>query len=148
MNCDQSSENNMIPNTDVSSKCTAIRKNTIISDKAIVCNVAIGHNETITSYFGHLSIGSALLMVTHSRMVVLSPITARVSSPLNFRSCGTAAITDPGKILQFLPILAPSIMVTFDPIQVPSPISTLLSIEVNGSITTFFATCSFRVDVC
>ncbi|MNL00419.1 hypothetical protein D3C87_1208520 [compost metagenome] len=59
-------------------------------------------------------------------MVQLSPIIARESSPPNFKSCGTAEITAPGKILQFLPIRAPSIMVTFEPIQVPSPITTLL----------------------
>jgi hypothetical protein len=52
-------------------------------------------------------------------MVVLSPISAVVFSPLNLRSCGTALITEPGKILQFFPIRAPSMMVTFGPIQVP-----------------------------
>ena len=78
-------------------------------------------------------------IVTHSRMVQLSPIMAKESSPPNFKSCGTAAITAPGKILQFFPILAPSIMVTLDPIQVPSPITTLLCMVVKGSITTFLA---------
>ncbi len=78
-------------------------------------------------------------MVTHSLMVTLSPISTVVSSPLYFKSCGVAAITEPGNILQFFPILAPSIMVTFGPIHVPCPIVTLPSIVVNGSITTFFA---------
>ena len=78
-------------------------------------------------------------MVTHSRMVVLSPISAVESSPLNFKSCGTAEITEPGKIEQFFPMRAPSIIVTFDPIQVPSPISTFLSMVVKGSMTTFLA---------
>ena len=78
-------------------------------------------------------------MVTHSLIVVLSPISAVVSSPLYFKSCGIAEITAPGKIVQFFPILAPSIIVTLGPIQVPSPIITSLLIVVNGSITTFFA---------
>src|SRR5512133_2085751 len=84
-------------------------------------------------------------MVTNSRMVTLFPIFTIVSSPANFRSCGTAEITAPGNIRQFLPILAPSMIVTFDPIQVPSSITTFLSIVTKGSITTFGATlaCGF-----
>jgi len=35
-------------------------------------------------------------------MVVLSPISTLVTSPSNFRSCGAAEMTAPGKILQFL----------------------------------------------
>ena len=66
------------------------------------------------------------LMVTHSLMVTLSPISTVVSSSLYFKSCGTADITEPGKILQFFPMRAPSIMVTLLPIQVPSPMVTLL----------------------
>ena len=71
---------------------------------------------------------------------MLSPISAVVSSPLNFKSCGTPDITAPGNIEQFFPILAPSKIVTLDPIHVPSPISTLLSIVENGSRTTVLAT--------
>src|SRR5438477_386293 len=78
-------------------------------------------------------------MVTHSRMVVLSPISAWVFSPLNFKSCGIADITAPGNIRQFLPMRAPSIMLTLDPIQEPSPISTSLWMVTNGSITTLSA---------
>jgi hypothetical protein len=59
-----------------------------------------------------------------------------VCSPSNFKSCGIAEITVPGKILQFLPILAPSIMVTLGPIQVPSPISTSAAMVVKGSMVT------------
>ncbi len=80
-----------------------------------------------------------LLIVTHSLIVTLSPISTVVSSSSNFKSWGIAEITEPGKILQFLPILAPSIIVTLDPIQVPEPITTLLCIVVKGSITTFLA---------
>jgi len=69
-------------------------------------------------------------------MVVLSPIMAKVSSPLNFKSCGMAAITAPGKIVQFFPIRAPSKIVTLGPIRVPSPISTFLSMVTKGSMTT------------
>src|SRR5690606_33472294 len=79
-----------------------------------------------------------LLMVTHSLMVVLLPISTVDSSPWNFRSWGMADITAPGNILQFFPIFAPGYMVTLEPIQVPSPISTPSWIEVNASIVTFF----------
>ena len=37
------------------------------------------------------------LMVTNSRIVVLSPMITCEYSPWNFRSCGMAAITAPGK---------------------------------------------------
>src|SRR5690625_1114949 len=67
-------------------------------------------------------------------MTVLSPIKVRVSSPSYFKSYDSADITVPGKILQFLTIRAPSIIVTFGPTQVPSPISTLAEIELKGSI--------------
>src|SRR3569833_257260 len=79
------------------------------------------------------------LRVTHSRITVLSPMDTVLCSPLYFRSCGGADITAPGKIRQFLPIRAPSIMVLFEPTQVPSPISTSLWIVTNGSITTLSA---------
>ena len=78
-------------------------------------------------------------MVTHSRMVTLSPISTYVFSLLYFKSCGFADITAPGNILQFFPILAPSIIETFEPIHVPSPMTTSPSIDVNGSITTLLA---------
>ena len=79
-------------------------------------------------------------MVTHSLIVTLSPINTVVSSSSYFKSWGIAEITDPGNILQFLPILAPSIIVTLEPIQVPEPITTFACIVVKGSITTFRAT--------
>ena len=44
------------------------------------------------------------LMVAHSRMVTLSPISTRVTSPSNFRSWGMAPTTAPGKTVQFFPI--------------------------------------------
>ena len=75
-------------------------------------------------------------MVTHSLMMVPSPISAVVSSLSNFKSWGIAEITAPGKILQFFPILAPLKIVTFEPIHVPSPISTLSYMVVHGSIFT------------
>ena len=43
-----------------------------------------------------------LLIVTNSRTVTLSPISTVVGSPLYLRSWGAAAITAPGKMLQFL----------------------------------------------
>ncbi len=47
------------------------------------------------------------LIVTHSRIVELSPITAVVTSPPNFKSCGMAEMTAPGNIYTFLPMRAP-----------------------------------------
>ena len=80
-----------------------------------------------------------LFIVTNSLIVTLSPILTIVFSLSNFKSCGIAEITAPGKILQFFPIRAPSIIVTFDPIHDPSPITTFLSMFTKGSITTFDA---------
>src|SRR5690606_19226271 len=79
------------------------------------------------------------LMVTHSRIVVLSPISTVVTSPSNFKSCGSPEITAPGNILQLLPIRAPSIMVTLGPTHVPSPMTTSLCMVLKGSMTTFGA---------
>src|ERR1700733_630181 len=79
------------------------------------------------------------LSVTHSRIIVLSPTDTVLCSPRYFRSWGGADTTAPGKIRQFLPIRAPSIMVLFEPIQVPSPTSTSLCMVTNGSITTLSA---------
>ena len=80
-----------------------------------------------------------LLIVTNSRIVVLSPISTVLSSPANFKSWGTAPITAPGKIVQFLPILVPSKIVAFEPILEPSSMTTFLSMVTNGSITTLGA---------
>src|SRR5476651_1810055 len=79
------------------------------------------------------------LSVTHSRITVLSPTVTVLCSPRYFKSCGGAEITAPGKIRQFLPMRAPSMMVLFEPIQVPSPTSTSLCMVTNGSITTLSA---------
>src|SRR5665213_822798 len=79
------------------------------------------------------------LRVTHSRIMVLSPTVTVLCSPRYLRSCGGAEITAPGKIRQFFPIRAPSIIVLFEPIQVPSPTSTSLCMVTNGSITTLSA---------
>ena len=51
-------------------------------------------------------------MVTNSLITQLSPISTVVSSLSNFLSWGSEPITAPGKILQFLPILVPSKIVT------------------------------------
>src|SRR5476649_2439498 len=77
--------------------------------------------------------------VTHSRITVLSPMLTVLGSPLYFRSCGGAETTAPGKIRQFLPMRAPSIITELEPIQVPSPISTSLCMVTKGSITTLSA---------
>ena len=47
------------------------------------------------------------LIVTFSRIRLLSPISAVDSSPRNLRSCGMAPITAPGKIVFPLPIREP-----------------------------------------
>src|SRR5258708_5819812 len=72
-------------------------------------------------------------------MVVLSPMLTVLCSPRYFRSWGGADITAPGKIRQFFPIRAPSIIVALEPIHVPSPISTSLWIVTKGSIVTLSA---------
>ena len=64
-------------------------------------------------------------------------------SPWYFRSWGTAETTAPGKILQFLPMRAPSMMVALGPTQVPEPISTSSPIQANGSILTSSAMRAF-----
>src|SRR5476651_2312391 len=79
------------------------------------------------------------LRVTHSRITVLSPMETVLCSPRYFKSCGGAEITAPGKIRQFLPIRAPSIITLLEPIQVPSPTSTSLCMVTKGSITTLSA---------
>jgi hypothetical protein len=73
-------------------------------------------------------------------MVLLSPISTVLYSPRNFKSCGIAPNTAPGKILQFFPIRVPGKIVTPDPILEPSPITTSWSIVTKGSITTLSAT--------
>ena len=78
-------------------------------------------------------------MVTNSRMTLRSPITRRVGSPPNFRSCGTRPIEAIGKISlpspisvtpsmthdapirQSRPIVTCSPMVTYGPMTVPAP---------------------------
>src|SRR5271165_4031994 len=79
------------------------------------------------------------LRVTHSRMMVLSPTVTVHCSPRYFKSCGGAEITAPGKMRQFLPMRAPSMIVLLEPIQVPSPTSTSLCMVTKGSITTLSA---------
>ena len=68
-----------------------------------------------------------LFIVTHSLITVLSPISAVVSSPSNFKSFGTQEITAPGNIEQFFPILATSKIVTLDPIHVPSNFNIIIN---------------------
>ena len=79
-----------------------------------------------------------LFTVTHSRITLRSPIWTKESSSENFKSCGIALITEPGKILQFLPISVPEQMTTLFPIHVLSLIWTFGSIIENGPIKTFF----------
>src|SRR6056300_1169204 len=45
------------------------------------------------------------LIVTYSLILLLSPISKLVFSPLNFKSCGSLPIDEKGYILLFLPIL-------------------------------------------
>ncbi len=84
-----------------------------------------------------------LFTVTNSRIIVLSPIIAKVSSPRYFKSCGMAEITALGKICTFFPIRAPLIMHALEPIHVLSPISTFSWITTNGSIVTFLPIFAF-----
>ena len=77
------------------------------------------------------------LTVTFSRMILLSPISAVLSSPLNFKSWGIAPITAPGKMVFPLPMRAPYRMLTFAIILLLSPITTFLSMKTKGAISTF-----------
>ena len=52
------------------------------------------------------------LMVTVSLMLLLLPISQRVSSPLYFRSCGFVLMLAPGKNSLLSPMRAPVCMVT------------------------------------
>ena len=77
------------------------------------------------------------LMVTFSRIRLLSPISAVLSSPLNFKSCGIAPITAPGKIVFPLPIREPYRMLALAIILLLSPMTTFLSMYTKGAISTF-----------
>ena len=66
----------------------------------------------------------ALLIVTHSLKVLLSPIITSVGAPLYFKSWGSSPIKTFGKILLFLPILVFPSITTLGPTVVPSPIIT------------------------
>src|SRR5688572_30504583 len=82
------------------------------------------------------------LTVTHSRMVVLSPMMTVVFSPMYFRSCGMAPMTAPGNMRQPLPIRDPLKMVTLGMICVLSPISTSSYTTENASMVTLFPICA------
>ena len=71
------------------------------------------------------------LMVTYSLILLLSPISRLVSSPLNFKSCGSFPIEEKGYILLFLPIFVLPIMLTWDWISELSYISTFGPITLN-----------------
>ncbi len=77
------------------------------------------------------------LMVTFSRMVLLSPISAVVSSPRNFKSWGIAPITAPGKMVLPFPMREPYSILALGMIVLLSPITTFLSINTKGPISTF-----------
>ena len=64
------------------------------------------------------------LIVTYSLILLLSPISNFVCSPLNFKSCGSLPIEANGYILLFLPIIVLPVILTCDCTTVPFPIST------------------------
>lgn len=78
------------------------------------------------------------LIVTFSRILLLSPIIAVVSSPLNLRSWGMALITAPGKKMLPRPMRAPLRTVTLFINTLLSPISTFLSIKQKAPISQSF----------
>ena len=67
-------------------------------------------------------------IVTFSRIELLSPISQRLSSPRNFKSCGLVEILAPGKNSFPLPIRAPVCIVTLLSNLLLSPITVLSSI--------------------
>ena len=76
-------------------------------------------------------------MVTFSRILLLSPISTTESSPLNFKSCGMAPITAPGKRVLPLPRRVPDNKVTLFINTLLSPTVTFLSIKQKGPISQF-----------
>src|SRR5262245_47651104 len=64
------------------------------------------------------------LIVTDSRIVLSSPITASVRSPLYFKSCGIAPITANGKIVLRAPIVVQPSTTTWLRSFEPGPILT------------------------
>src|SRR5688572_33439938 len=64
------------------------------------------------------------LMVTYSRITVLSPMCVSVFSPENLRSCDMEETDAPGYTFTFLPKREPSQIMAFGPIHDPSSMTT------------------------
>ncbi len=134
-----SAQNGPVADFHVSAQNNGVDNHAVIADMAVVRNVHIRHQEAI---------GADLRLAGSNR-----PLVDRDTFPdsrviadhreslfsVEFQVLGNSGDTCSRKIRQFLPIRAPSKMVTFDPIQVPSPISTFLWITAKGSITTLGA---------
>ncbi len=79
------------------------------------------------------------LIVTNSRIVLLFPMTTRVSSPRYLRSWGGAPMEANWKMRLFSPMSVWLWMTTLGPMMVPFPIVTPGPITLNGPISTLSA---------
>ena len=77
------------------------------------------------------------LIETYSRIVLPSPISTRVGSPLYFLSWFASPMEQKWKMRLPRPIFVCPVMTLCAPIVVPSPISTSPSTTVYGPIETF-----------
>ena len=80
-------------------------------------DVHVGHDGAVAPNAVTMRSVVARWMVTHSRMLVRSPISTVVGSPLYFRSCESAPTTQPGKNLQSRPTVVFPSNVAFGPIK-------------------------------
>jgi hypothetical protein len=99
----------IIVNVDVARQLYGVGYDNVIANNTIVRYVYISHQQAVAANSGGVFIQAVpRLRVTHSRMVVLSPMVTVLGSPLYFKSCGgcryysprenTAVFTDTGAI--------------------------------------------------
>lgn len=86
MNQCSSSNYRKIVDLYLSSNLRSVCNNDIVPNHAVMGDVRISHNKAIAANNSLALRRGALFMVTHSRMVVLSPTIANVFSPMNLRS--------------------------------------------------------------
>ena len=118
------SQDGIIANGNMTCNLGIITHDAIIANNTIMRQVAIGHDQAV---FANSCFPAVFCTTVNGYKFPDRCIVANYHNGIfifKFRSWGMAAITAPGKMRQFFPILAPSIMVTLLPIQVPSPIST------------------------
>jgi len=74
-----------------------VRQNAAAAYMAVVAHVRVGHQQVAGTEPRYAAAARVpRLMVTHSRMVLPSPITVSVGSPAYFRSCGATPMEQNG----------------------------------------------------